>query len=407
MPLDLLAEVGQVEIAQGLALGVADFLELEIVFQREQPVLCGDHSLPGLFILLADGLGAHDLVDHGLDGLDLGRGRGLGGLRVRIGVLRVAHLVVGLLHGTLGLGQFDLAGGVQQRLFARHSLLQAQLVLGKLRLGLQDLLVDVRVLGALLLGLLQRVHRRLLVSDHVLPPLAVVDRLVELVVVHGFDRVALDLLVFKLQFSGVDFVLCGLRGQLGLIELLLRLLELGAGDLAAGFFLHSLQGLPGLLQLLSGPLDLVLLGLVADRGHADGGALIAHLQRAQGLLRLLDLGALSLAQDEENVPGFNGLPGLDHDRADLPRLLGLDHMVSDGGHSAGAAHLGGDGAAGHVLRGDLRQAPVHDGVGKEGQHQQHGQKDNGRVLDPFSVFRFIVHRNLQFFQASSLCMPEN
>ena len=188
-----------------------------------------------------------------------------------------------------------------------------------------------------------------------------------------------------------------------LVQLLLRI-TIGVGiGIAHG--VHGIQRGLGLDIILPGGGDAQFVRRIVGIAAAQGGALIAQLQLLQLLLGLFQLRLVTAAEDEEHIADFHRLTGLDHDRADLPGLLGLHHIVAVGSDGACAPDLGVDGAVRHILGGYLGQIAVHDGVGKEGQHQKGRKENDGGVLDPFPVFHFHLGFHFQKFLRCLLLSP--
>ena len=193
------------------------------------------------------------------------------------------------------------------------------------------------------------------------------------------------------------------RGKLviGLLRVLDLLLERGDLLLIARALLilkrlvqrveRFLLGLDrGVILILRGGYLALLDGIVEGR-HVYGGLAVADLKIAQRIGRGLKLVTVALTEDEQHVALIDLLPGLDRDGADLAGLVGLDLIAAVCSDSTGAADAGGDAAVGDGLRCDLRQRPVHDGVGEKGQHQQDGEEDDGGVFYPASVDFFMFH----------------
>ena len=144
-----------------------------------------------------------------------------------------------------------------------------------------------------------------------------------------------------------------------------------------------------ILQLLHAP---VLGGAAVGQGNQ--ALLIVQFHILQGLLGLLEFIALVGLQDKEGIPCRHLLAHLDHHGTNFPGL-GQGHIIAlVGGHLACPANPGVDGAGGDILGRHLRQRAVHNRIGEEGQHQQHGQKHNGSGFDPFSSFCLLLFHGI-------------
>ena len=158
----------------------------------------------------------------------------------------------------------------------------------------------------------------------------------------------------------------------------------------------------GVLFGLLGAVDVFAIGRIIKARQADSRLIIAQLQLAQGLAGRVELGTVTVAQDEQHVTLADLLAASDHDGLDLARCRRLDLVAGLRRHRAGTAHPGRDRVACDVRRCDLGQGPIHDGVGKEGQYQQHRQKDDGGVFDPSSALHRIFHSSFTLLYCTDI-----
>ena len=191
--------------------------------------------------------------------------------------------------------------------------------------------------------------------------------------------------------------------ELGEHQLQLAQLRLGGGQVTFGvgdLRVGDRVGVPvrlGLLQILPESLDGQIVGGVA-LGQLQQLLLVVDVQGLELLLGVLQLLALHVPQHEQKIALVDGVSHLHAHRADLSRLV-QDHLIAlVGGDGAAAPDAGVDGAGGDQGGAHLRQGAVHNGVGKEGEHQQHRQEHNGDGLDQLSLLRLLFHfHRLKFF----------
>ena len=139
----------------------------------------------------------------------------------------------------------------------------------------------------------------------------------------------------------------------------------------------------------------------------DQTLVVVLLERLEVRLRLLELVRVLRFEHEHRIPHVDLLAGLDQDAGDLAGLLDGDVIDLAGLDGAAAADAGVDGAGGGLLRRDLGQGGVHDRLGKEGQHQQDRQKNDGRGLDPFAFSYTVFHVSFLILSQSQnvRCLP--
>ena len=123
----------------------------------------------------------------------------------------------------------------------------------------------------------------------------------------------------------------------------------------------------------------------------DQALVVILLQRFQISLGLLQFIRILRFQHEERVADVDLLAGLDQHACDLAGLLDRDVIDLAGLDGSLTADAGVDCAGGHLLRSDLGQRGVHDRFREKGQHQQHGQQDDGRGFDPFAFSYTVFH----------------
>ena len=215
-------------------------------------------------------------------------------------------------------------------------------------------------------------------------------------------------LCIRILFFGLDLrdliVDCGLRR--------LKFLQLRFGRGLLGGELRSVHRavLPvdgqrlvvGVARLLH--VVILLCGRVA---RLDEALVVVLLERLEIRLRLLELVRVLRFEHEHRVAHVDLLAGLDQDAGDLAGLLDGDVIDLAGLDGAAAADAGVDGAGGGLLRRDLGQGGIHDRLGKEGQHQQDRQKNDGRGLDPFAFSYTVFHVSFLILSQSQnvRCLP--
>ena len=216
-------------------------------------------------------------------------------------------------------------------------------------------------------------------------------------------RQKLDL-AFLCAHSRLCFIIGALKLLQRLRQLLLGLLgflQVGSGQIdllrrhrsRRQLLLRVGQRLPELL-------DIPVFPGIIGAAHVDQGALIIPPCGRQLLLRLGQLGAVLIGQQKQLVAHGHRIAHLHIDGLHRAGLAQNDLIGVAGGNGAAAPDAGVDGIRGNGGRAHLRQRPVEDRLGKEGQHQQDAEENDGRVFYPAAFFDFVFfHDHLPFHRA--------